>query len=120
MYKGKPHQPRESNVKCTTRTADVKWTSSFDGGDSQTFTVFALVGQQEVSKSELIQDEGEGKTHSTTIVNLQPSTEYMFYVSAENQHGNTSSEFHHCKTLPDGRMVKKFQYKFQSQLAVHN
>lgn len=75
------------------------WRSSFNGGDSQTFTVYAVFAQQQASRSELIDDTGENKVHATEIWNLQPSTEYIFYVVAKNKHGSSSSEIISCKTL---------------------
>ena len=102
LLKGSPDKPRNIKVTCDVKTAEVKWTSSFNGGDRQSFTAFALTGQQEASRSELIQDEGENKNHSTSVLNLQPSTEYVFYVSAQNRRGNSSSEHSICKTLPEG------------------
>lgn len=89
-------------MTCNVKTAQVKWISSFNGGAPQSFTAFALAGQQEASRSELKQDEGENKIHSSSVLNLQPSTEYVFYVSARNRHGTTTSERSICKTLPEG------------------
>lgn len=84
--------------------------SSFNGGDSQTFKVYAIIAQQQASRSELVDDVGENKLHMTQIVNLQPSTEYIFYVVAKNKHGNSSSEKMICKTL-GGKYFGKKYYK---------
>ncbi|XP_078319162.1 cell adhesion molecule Dscam1-like [Crassostrea virginica] len=88
----KPAAPRILEVICKSRSAKVQWMSSFNGGDSQMFTVHAFLAQQEASRSKPIHDEGENKLHNTQIQNIQPSTEYMFYVVAKNTHGNSSSE----------------------------
>ena len=72
--------------------------SFFNGGDHQTFTVHSLLAQQEASRSEAIQDLGENKLHYAHLLNLQPSTQYMFYVVAQNKHGNSSSEMVSCTT----------------------
>lgn len=80
--------------------------SFFNGGDNQTFTVHSLLAQQEASRSEAIQDLGDNKLHNAHLLNLQPSTEYMFYVVAQNKHGNSSSEMKACRTLP-GILLKK-------------
>ena len=82
--------------------------SSFNGGNSQMFTVHTFLAQQEASRSEPIHDEGENKLHNTQIQNIQPSTEYMFYVVAKNTHGNSSSEKMKCKTV-EGMSFKKTQ-----------
>lgn len=86
--------------------------SSFDGGDSQTFTVYAILAQQQASRSELVDDAGENKPHSTEILNLQPSTEYIFYVVAKNKHGSSSSEKMECKTLEGKYFGKKVTIKY--------
>lgn len=70
------------------------------------FTVHAFLAQQEASRSEPIHDEGENKLHNTQIQNIQPSTEYMFYVIAINKHGNSSSEKMKCNTV-EGMSFKK-------------
>lgn len=72
--------------------------SSFNGGDIQFFTVIALNSQQQQSTSDIISDNGENEIHSTYVQNLQPSTTYVFYVSAQNRHGLSSSENITCTT----------------------
>ncbi|XP_022287174.2 nephrin-like [Crassostrea virginica] len=96
-----PTNPRINKVICNVRSTRIQWMSSFDGGDSQTFTVYAILAQQQASRSELVDDAGENKPHSTEILNLQPSTEYIFYVVAKNKHGSSSSEKMECKTLEE-------------------
>nr|XP_022287398.1 basement membrane-specific heparan sulfate proteoglycan core protein-like isoform X2 [Crassostrea virginica] len=97
----KPTSPRLLTVACNVWTAKIQWMSFFNSGDHQTFTVHSLIAQQEASRSEAIQDLGENKLHYAHLLNLQPSTEYMFYVVAQNRHGNSSSEMKACRTLPE-------------------
>lgn len=73
----------------------MQWKSSFNGGDPQLFTVIASSGQQINN----ISDKGENVIHSTFVQHLQPSTMYVFYVSAQNSHGFISSEKISCTTL---------------------
>lgn len=102
LHKGKPDSPRISEVYCEVTSARVQWLSSFNGGDNQQFTVFAYIGEEIASRSELVDDVGENTMHRTSIQFLRPSTMYFFYVFAKNQHGNSSSEFMSCKTLSEG------------------
>lgn len=95
----KPSMPRNTKIVCETTGAKVQWISSFNGGDVQSFTVTAINGQYKQSESDTLADMGEYKIHSTYIQNLQPSTMYMFYVSARNRHGFSSSENISCTTL---------------------
>lgn len=94
IHTGKPNTPFNIEIVCEETRARVQWTSSFNGWDPRLFTVFASNGQQ----SELISDRGENVIHSTYIQNLQPSTTYVFYVSAQNNHGFISSERINCTT----------------------
>lgn len=71
---------------------------SFNGGDPQTFTAVALNGQQKISESGTVSDKEDRGIHSVFIQNLQPSTEYVFYVSAQNRHGFSLSENVSCTT----------------------
>nr|XP_022323484.1 neural cell adhesion molecule 1-like isoform X2 [Crassostrea virginica] len=96
-----PDSPQIEEIKCNVRSAKVFWKSPFNGGDSQTFQALAINNQQEVSQSENITDSGENLIHGTQLGNLQPSTQYVFYVRAQNRHGNTSSEKRECTTLKD-------------------
>lgn len=93
---GKPNSPGNIEIFCEKTSVKVQWKSSFDGGDPQLFTIFASNGQQ--IESELISDKGENEIHSTSLHNLQPSTTYVFYVSAQNSHGLSSSERISCTT----------------------
>lgn len=92
---GKPNSPGNIEIFCEKTSAMVQWKSSFNGGDPQSFTVFALNGQQ----SEHISDKGENDIHSTYLHNLRPSPTYVFCVSAQNSHGLSSSERISCTTL---------------------
>lgn len=93
----KPNMPKNIKIVCEATRAEVKWKSSFNGGDSQLFTVFASNGQQ----SDKISDKGENLIHSTFVQHLQPSTMYVFYVSGQNSHGRISSENISCTTLSE-------------------
>lgn len=91
--------PEISQVTCNTRSARIQWTSSFNGGDSQTFVAIASTVQQKATRSKIVYDKGETIPHETQLLNLQPSTKYVFYVVAQNKHGNSSSEKTNCETL---------------------
>lgn len=94
----KPHKPTQIKIVCEVRSARIQWMPSFNGGDPQTFTVVALNGQQKISESGNVSDREDSGFHSSFIENLQPSTEYMFYVSAQNSHGFSLSENVSCTT----------------------
>lgn len=91
--------PERVEIVCEVMRARVQWRSSFDGGDPQSFTVIVLNGQQRESRSDNISDKGENVIHSTFVQNLQPSTTYVIYVTAQNRHGLSSSEKVSCTTL---------------------
>lgn len=94
-FAGKPTMPENIEINCEVTRAKVQWTSSFNGGDPQTFTVFAVNGQQ----SNTISDKGENEIHATYVQNLQSSTTYVFYVSARNSRGFSLSNNISCTTL---------------------
>ena len=85
--------------------AKVQWTSSFNGGNSQSFTVIAVDAQERTLLSKRISDNGETKPHSTNMQNLQPSMTYVFYVSARNSRGESFSEFRICTTSDSKRII---------------
>lgn len=93
-----PDNPRNIGVKCEGTRAIVQWISSFNGGDHQTFDVFALNGQQRGNQSIRIPDMGENKLHKAYVQNLQPSITYVFYVSAQNNYGFSISDIISCMT----------------------
>lgn len=111
FFLGKPDIPRDVTLTCEVTGASVHWVSSFNGGDTQTFTVIAFNVQYGTSYSERIPDIGENMVHSYFIHNLQPSTSYMFYVSAENNNGNSSSENLFCTTQNQGNRFLKLSYQ---------
>lgn len=94
MNTGKPNMPDNIEIVCEETRAKVQWKSSFNGGDPQLFTVISSSGQH----SNNISDKGENVIHSTLVQHLQPSTMYVFYVSAQNSHGFISSEKISCTT----------------------
>uniref|UniRef100_A0A8W8NFL9 Hemicentin-1 n=1 Tax=Magallana gigas TaxID=29159 RepID=A0A8W8NFL9_MAGGI len=94
----KPDNPRNIGVTCEATRATVQWISSFNGGDHQTFDVFALNGQQGGNQSIQIPDMGENKIHKAYVQNLQPSMAYVFYVSAQNNYGFSISNIISCMT----------------------
>lgn len=94
----KPNMPILSEVVCEVTQAIVKWKSTFNGGDAQLFTAIALNGFYKESYSGPMADKGENEMHSATVQNLKPSTKYLFYVSANNSHGETSSKNFSCMT----------------------
>lgn len=91
--------PGRVEIVCEVMRARVQWRSSFDGGYPQSFTVIVLNGQQRESRSDNISDKGENVIHLTFVQNLQPSTTYVIYVTAQNRHGLSSSEKVSCTTL---------------------
>lgn len=93
-----PDAPRNVTVTCEVAGAKVQWISSFNGGDPQIFTVSAWKSQDEITYSNGVPDTGENKMHDTYIQNLQASTTYVFYVFAQNRHGNSLSENFTCVT----------------------
>lgn len=107
IFKGKPDNPRNIGVTCEATRATVQWISSFNGGDHQTFDVFALNGQQGGNQSIKIPDMGENEIHKAYVQNLQPSMAYLFYVLAQNNYGFSISNIISCMTskgqLKDGR-----------------
>lgn len=96
---GKPNKPTTTESVCEVTRARIQWKSSFNGGDHQSFTVIVLNGHDIESKTDTISDKGENEIHSIFIQNLKPSTPYVFYVSARNSHGFSSSENISCTTL---------------------
>lgn len=100
----KPDIPRDVTLTCEVTDANVHWVSSFNGGERQIFTVVAFNVQYGTIYSERIPDMGENMVHSYFIHNLQPSTLYLFYVSAENKHGNSSSRNIVCTTQKQGNI----------------
>nr|XP_022313604.1 B-cell receptor CD22-like [Crassostrea virginica] len=96
----KPDSPKSIEVICDVKRARVKWKSSFNGGDPQTFTAFAINGQKG-THSHPLPDRGENEIHETFVENLQPSLTYVFYVSARNSHGNSSSDIKSCAMLKE-------------------
>lgn len=103
---GKPDNPRNIRVTCEGTRATVQWISSFNVGDRQTFNVFALNGHQGGNRSIQIPDMGENKTHRAYVQNLQPSTTYVFYVSAQNSHGFSISDIISCITSKGKCLIK--------------
>lgn len=110
-FLGKPDRPRNIEIICNAKSANIHWVSSFNGGDTQTFKALAMIEQGLVSQSEIIHDLGESVIHNIRLQNLQPSTKYAFYIVAENKHGNSSSEKGECKTL-EGMSLEQNFYNF--------
>lgn len=95
----KPYSPGEIRVTCDISSALVRWKSSFNGGDPQSFTVTSFNSQQGTRYADRLLDRGEDKIHELCITNLLSSMSYMFYVTAQNSHGHSSSEIVSCTTL---------------------
>lgn len=110
----KPDIPRDVTLTCEVTDASVHWVSSFNGGERQIFTVVAFNVQYGTIYSERIPDKGENTVHSYFIDNLQPSTLYLFYVSAENRHGKSSSENKSCTTRKQGNNFFLFDLRYQT------
>lgn len=98
-----PESAKNMTIKCEETSAKFQWISSFNGGDAQTFTVFVLNGLDQIIISDNIPDKGENRVHDIYVQNLQPSSKYTFYVSAQNRRGNSSSERITCITLNTGK-----------------
>lgn len=103
-FPGKPNTPVIGRLSCNARSAQIQWTSPFNGGSTQTFIALAIIAQEEVTRTELLYDKGESKIHITQLQNLQPSTKYTFYLVAQNKHGNSTSGKRECKTLDNGML----------------
>lgn len=97
-----PESARNMTIQCEETSAKVQWISSFDGGDKQMFTVSVLSGMDQIIISNDIPDKGENTVHDIYVQNLQPSSKYTFYVSAQNRRGNSSTENITCITLNKG------------------
>lgn len=93
-----PDRPRNVQVVCEVTSALVQWTSSFNGGNPQSFIANALDSGQRTLHSESVPDKGKNEAHYTYIHNLQPSTQYFFFVSAKNIQGFVLSENKSCTT----------------------
>lgn len=93
----------------------MEWEPSFNGGDQQIFTIFALNGQHGTRFSESIKETGEND-YIHSVQDLEPSTLYEFYVSAQNKHGNSSSEKISCTTLEGN--LKCLKLFFSQQLTL--
>lgn len=102
ILKETPDAPRMVKIFCEKTSASVQWISSFNGGDTQEFAVVVSNGHFETSYSDFIPDSGESEIHSKIIQNLQPSSEYLFSVSARNKHGESTSEKFKCTTKQTG------------------
>nr|XP_034303739.1 titin-like isoform X4 [Crassostrea gigas] len=95
----KPDLPRNIEVTCKVTGAIVQWISSFNGGDTQNFTVITLSGHDGTSLYNGLNDMGENEIHVTYVSNLQPSVTYWFSVSAKNSYGSSSSKAISCTTV---------------------
>lgn len=99
VHKGKPDIPRNITVTCKETGTIDQWISSFNGGDTQNFTVITLSGQDGTSLYIGLNDKGENEIHVTYLSNLQPSVTYWFFVSAKNSHGSSLSKAISCTTV---------------------
>lgn len=99
VCKGKPDLPRNIEVTCKVTEGIVKWISSFNGGDTQNFTVITLSGHDGTSLYNGLNDKGENEIHVTYVSNLQLSVTYWFSVSAKNSYGSSSSKAMSCTTV---------------------
>nr|XP_034316836.1 synaptogenesis protein syg-2 isoform X4 [Crassostrea gigas] len=97
----KPDLPRNIKVTCKVTGAIVQWISSFNGGDTQNFTVITLSGHDGTSLYNGLNDKGENEIHVTYVSNLQPSVTYWFSVSAKNSYGSSSSKIISCITVKE-------------------
>ncbi|XP_078334109.1 neural cell adhesion molecule 1-A-like isoform X2 [Crassostrea virginica] len=97
----KPKRPIIVEASCNVKSAQIHWTSTFNGGLTQTFIAMAITAQQEYTRFGPICDKGENISHFIHLQNLQPSTKYAFYIVAQNKHGISSSEKLECKTFED-------------------
>ncbi|XP_062603323.1 uncharacterized protein LOC134265101 [Saccostrea cucullata] len=112
----KPSKPRDIEASCLVTQAKIRWTSSFNGGSKQTFTVTSLNDGFESGWSSPIPDRGSNIIHETYIGYLQPSKFYEFYVSAKNMHGITKSNRTSCTTmavlyLPEAPSTEALSYE---------
>lgn len=110
-----PDAPRMVKIFCEETSASVQWISSFNGGDTQEFAVVVSNGHFETSYSDFIPDTGENEIHSKIIQKLQPSSEYLFSVSARNKLGESTSEKFKCTTKQKGFT---FFFRFQEVVKI--
>lgn len=101
VQKGKPDILRNIKFLCKVTEDIVQWISSFNGGDTQNFTVITLGGQDGTSLYIGLNDKSENKIHVTNLGNLQPSVAYWIFVSAKNGHGSSLSKANSCTTVKD-------------------
>ncbi|XP_052691725.1 hemicentin-1-like [Crassostrea angulata] len=97
----RPDLPRNIKVTCKATGAIVQWISSFNGGDTQNFTVITLSGQDGNSHYYNLNDNGQNEIHATYVGSLQPSVTYWFSVSAKNSYGSISSKAMSCTTVKE-------------------
>ncbi|XP_038064898.1 protein turtle homolog A-like [Patiria miniata] len=83
-----PHEPYNVTVATTISSARVAWQPAYNGGFTQTYTVWFLeagVANEEWSKFDRIPEN----VNFFIVHDLQPSTEYLFAVVASNQLGDS-------------------------------
>uniref|UniRef100_A0A8W8LD40 Ig-like domain-containing protein n=1 Tax=Magallana gigas TaxID=29159 RepID=A0A8W8LD40_MAGGI len=97
----KPDLPRNIKVTCKVTEAIVQWISSFNGGDTQNFTVITLSGHDGTNLYNGLNDKGENEIHVTYVSSLQPSVTYWFSVLAKNSHGCSFSKAISCTTAKE-------------------
>lgn len=102
--------PRNIEVTCKVTGAIVQWISSFNGGDTQIFTVITLSGQDGTSRYYELNDKGENEIHVSHVSNLQPSVMYWFSVSAKNSHGSSFSKAVCCTTVKGYLLTRSLVY----------
>ena len=98
-FQEKPDSPQNFGVTCNGTSANIQWTSSFNGGFSQTFIALVLYKGDIVSQSETMNDRGENVIHNTQLQDLEEPTRLVFYIIAQNKIGNSSSESAQCPTF---------------------
>ncbi|XP_022098458.1 uncharacterized protein LOC110983482 [Acanthaster planci] len=100
-----PHEPYNVTVATTISSARVAWQPAYNGGFTQTYTVWYLeagVANEEWTTFDQIPED----INFHIVYNLKPSTEYLFAVVASNQLGQSLfSEMVSATTKDAGELV---------------
>ncbi|KAK3099646.1 hypothetical protein FSP39_007468 [Pinctada imbricata] len=90
----RPNAPYILQVDCKSNgIANVSWTSAFNGGHQQIFTVLYGLSNDNsrLKTSQRYPDLGEGQIHYIIIPDLLQNQNYEFVVNAENSRGSSTS-----------------------------
>ncbi|KAG7322945.1 hypothetical protein KOW79_014291 [Hemibagrus wyckioides] len=83
-----PHVVSSVSVEVGANQANVSWVPGFDGGYTQTFTVWLKCVCEDEEQQEWRSTPGPSSSTSVLVSDLLPSTEYQFRVMAQNKLGS--------------------------------